>query len=57
MYLSHRLSGRTLGEIGEFFEGISPSGVSQNTRRFEEILKGDKKLSEKVLKLKEIFSQ
>ena len=57
MYLSHRLSGRTLGEIGEFFGGISPSGVSQNTRRFEEILKGDKKLSEKVLKLKEIFSQ
>jgi len=55
MYLCHRLSGRSLGEIGGFFGGISPSGVSQNTRRFEEILKADEKLSKEVLKLKQLL--
>jgi len=57
LYLSHRLSGQSLGEIGSHFGGISPSAVSQNTRRFEERLKGDAKLSEKVGQLKRILSQ
>jgi len=57
LYLSHRLSGQSLGEIGSHFGGISPSAVSQNTRRFEERLKGDRKLSEKVNKLKTILSE
>lgn len=37
MYLSHRLSGRRLGEIGDVFGGISSSGVSQNTHRLEKV--------------------
>jgi len=57
MYLSHRLSGRLLGEIGDFFGGISSSGVSQNTRRFEKLLERDQKLSEEVLNLKRKLSQ
>ncbi len=57
MYLSHRLSGRLLGEIGEFFGGISSSGVSQNTHRLEKVLEGDQKLSEEVLNLKKKLSQ
>jgi len=31
--------------------------MSQNTRRFEEILKEDTKLSEKVLQVKDVLSQ
>ena len=38
------------GEIGSHFGGIGPSAVTQNTRRLEERLKGDAKLSEKVNK-------
>ena len=57
MFLSHRLSGRPLGEIGEFFDRISSSGVSQNTRRLEKVLERDKKLSEEILNLKEKLSQ
>jgi chromosomal replication initiator protein len=57
LYLSHRLSGRSLGEIGRHFGGIGPSAVSQNTRRLEERLKGDAKLSEKVNQLKRISSE
>jgi len=57
LYLSHRLSGRSLGEIGSHFGGIGPSAVSQNTRRLEERLKGDRKLSEKVSQLKRILSE
>ena len=57
LYLSHRLSGQSLGEIGSHFGGISPSAVSQNTRRFEERLKAEPKLSEKVGQLKKILSQ
>lgn len=30
LYLSHRLSGRSLGEIGNHFGGIGPSAVIQN---------------------------
>jgi hypothetical protein len=57
LYLSHRLSGQSLGEIGSHFGGIGPSAVSQNTRRLEERLKGDAKLSEKVNQLKRILSE
>jgi hypothetical protein len=57
LYLSHRLSGQSLGEIGSHFRGIGPSAVSQNTRRLEERLKGDAKLSEKVNRLKKILSE
>jgi hypothetical protein len=57
LYLSHRLSGQSLGEIGSHFGGIGPSAVSQNTRRLEERLKEDAKLSEKVNHLKRILSE
>ena len=57
LYLCHRLSGQSLGEIGSHFGGIGPSAVSQNTRRLEERLKGDAKLSEKVNQLKRILSE
>jgi len=57
LYLAHRFSGVSLGEIGRFFGGISPSAVSQNTRRFQALLEGDPGLSRKVEKLVENFSQ
>lgn len=57
LYLAHRLSGLSLGEIGKFFGGISPSAVGQNTRRFQALLGGDPGLSRKVNKLVEDFSQ
>jgi chromosomal replication initiation ATPase DnaA len=57
LYLSHRLSGQSLGEIGRQFGGIGPSAVTQNTRRLEERLKENAKLSEKVNQLKRILSE
>jgi chromosomal replication initiation ATPase DnaA len=57
LYLSHRLSGQSLDEIGSHFGGIGPSAVSQNTRRLEGRLKEDPKLSEKVNHLKRILSE
>ena len=57
LYLSHRLSGLPLGEIGEFFGEISPSAVSQNTRRVEVALKENKELREKINSLNRILSQ
>jgi REP element-mobilizing transposase RayT len=57
MYLSHRLSGQSLGEIGRHFGGIGPSAVSQNTWRLEERLEEDTKLLEKVNQLKRILSE
>ena len=57
LYLSHRLSGQSLGEIGRHFGGIGPSAVSQNTSRLEERLKRDPELSEKVNRLKRILSE
>lgn len=57
LYLGHRYSGLSLGEIGKFFGGISPSAVSQNTRRFQHLIEGDPGLSRKVGKLVENFSQ
>ena len=55
IYLSHRLSGLMLGEIGEYYKKISPSAVSQNTRRMEERLKEESELSKKVHHLKEMI--
>ncbi len=57
LYLSHRLSGLSLEKIGEFFGGIGPSGVSQNTRRFEGMMKEDRKLSREVNRLRKILSE
>ena len=57
LYLSHRLSGAPLGEIGKHFGGIGPSAVSQNTRRLEQRLETDPQLSEKIDDLKRILSE
>ncbi len=57
LYLSHRFSGYSLGEVGEFFGSISPSGVSQNTRRFELQLRDNPELSKEIDRLKKILSQ
>lgn len=57
LYLSHRYSGLPLGEIGRFFGGIGPSAVSQNTRRFEALLKEDPKLLKEVERLKTKLSE
>jgi len=57
LYLSHQLSGLSLGEIGEYFGGIGPSGVSQNTRRVLINLERDKGFSERVQNLKRKFSE
>ena len=43
LYLSHRYSGRTLAEIGRYFN-IGESGVSQASRRFSKTLNKDKNL-------------
>lgn len=57
LYLSHRLSGVSLGEIGEYFGGIGPSAVTQNTRRLETILEQDKRFLTEVQNLKKILSE
>jgi REP element-mobilizing transposase RayT len=57
LYLAHRFSGCSLGEIGNYFGGIGPSAVSQHTRRFEQKLRGDKKLAQEIDKLKKILSE
>jgi hypothetical protein len=57
LYLSHRLSGLPLAEIGQLFGGISPSGVTQNTRRFEEILRKNEKVRERIEELKKRYSE
>lgn len=57
LYLAHRLSGLSLGEIGKSFGGIGPSAVSQNTHRFQVSLKQDEKLFEKVEKIKKRLSE
>jgi hypothetical protein len=57
LYLSHRLSGLSLGDIGKYFGEIGPSGVTQNTKRFEERLKEDSKLFQKVENLKKLLSE
>jgi putative transposase len=57
LYLAHRLSGLSLGEIGRFFGGVGPSAVSQNTHRLELSLKQDVKLSEKVERIRKRLSE
>ena len=57
LYLSHRYSGLSLGDIARYFGGIGPSAVSQNTRRFEALLREDLKLLKKVENLKKILSE
>ncbi len=57
LYLSHRLSGLSLGEVGEHFGGIGPSAVTQNTRRLETILEQDKRLLAEVKNLQKILSE
>jgi hypothetical protein len=47
LYLSHRLSGRKLKEIGEYF-GLSESGVTQASGRLEKKIEEDKNLKRKV---------
>jgi len=57
LYLSHRFSGVSLREIGEFFGGIGPSAVTQNTRRFGDRLGEDRGLSKRVDRLKKALSK
>ncbi len=57
LYLSHRLSGLSLGVIGEYFGGIGPSAVTQNTRRLEIILEQDKGFLAEVQNLKKMLSE
>jgi len=57
LYLSHRWSGLSLGEIGEYFGGIGPSAVTQNTRRLGTILEQDKRFLAEVQNLKKILSE
>jgi putative transposase len=57
LYLSHRLSGLSLEEIGKSFGGIGPSAVTQNTRRLEIILEQHKRFLVEVQKLRKILSE
>ena len=57
LYLSHRISGLSLREIGRFFGRISPSAVTQNSRRFEDQLKDDGGLSKRIDSLKKALSE
>ena len=57
LYLSHRLSGLPLREIGEYFGGIGLSAVTQNTRRLEIILEKDKRFLAEIQNLKKRLSE
>jgi putative transposase len=57
LYLSHRLSGVSLREIGKFFGGIGPSAVTQNTRRLGDRLAEDRGLSKRVDRLMKALSE
>ncbi|MDA8404756.1 MAG: hypothetical protein M0Z56_11285 [Desulfobacteraceae bacterium] len=50
LYVCHRYSGKTLGEIGRYFS-VGDSGVSQASRRFLEKLNKDKKLQNDMEKI------
>jgi len=50
IYLCHRFSGAKLQEIGDLFD-LTPSGVTQAGKRFEEAMKKDKVLEKKVLEV------
>lgn len=51
VYLSHRYSGKSLKEIGDYF-GIGESAVSQVSRRFSAVLGKDRKLRRRVEDIK-----
>lgn len=53
LYLSHRISGLSLKEVGEYFDGISISAVSQNSLRQEKRFKEKPELLKAMTKLKE----
>jgi hypothetical protein len=53
LYLSHRISGLSLKEVGEYFDGISISAVSQNSLRQEKRFKEHPGLLRAMIKLKE----
>jgi hypothetical protein len=53
LYLSHRISGLSLKEVGEYFDGISISAVSQNSLRQEKRFKENPELLEAMMRLKE----
>jgi hypothetical protein len=57
LYLSHQISGVSLCEIGEFFGGIGPSAVTQNTRRLEDRLGANRRLLEGIERLKKTLSE
>jgi len=57
LYLSHKVSGLPLAEIGRFFGKISPSAVTQNTRRFEAMLTRDRRLRDQIEWLKRTLSE
>lgn len=53
LYLSHRISGLSLKEVGEHFGGISISAVSQNSLRQEKRFKDNPELLKTMERLKE----
>jgi hypothetical protein len=53
LYLSHRISGLSLKEVGEHFGGISISAVSQNSLRQEKRFRDNPELLKTMMKLKE----
>ncbi len=53
LYLCHRISGLSLKQVGEYFDGISISAVSQNSLRQEKRFKEEPDLLKKMLRLKE----
>lgn len=53
LYLSHRISGLSLKDVGEYFDGVSISAVSQNSLRQEKRFKENPELLETMMKLKE----
>ena len=57
MYLSHRLSGVPLAEIGKYFGGVGPSAVTQNSRRIEKKLAEDHELLAQTEMLKRTLSE
>jgi hypothetical protein len=57
MYLSHRLSGVPLAEIGKYFGGVGPSAVTQNSRRIEKKFAEDRELLVQAEMLKRTLSE
>ncbi len=53
LYLSHRISGLSLKEVGEYFGGISISAVSQNSLRQVKRFKENPELLKAMIRLKE----